>query len=94
MYIKRLVFLDEPLPRMLREHPAVVKLDLTRIALENSHIDAHVHVYREANVKIDVMAVTRGVPAEVHEKQTQMVHVTEVFVAASGDETSRRRRFD
>jgi mannose-6-phosphate isomerase-like protein (cupin superfamily) len=60
---------------MLREHPAVVKLDLTRIALENSHIDAHVHVYREANVKIDVMAVTRGVPAEVHEKQTQMVHV-------------------
>lgn len=60
---------------MLREHPAVVKLDLTRIALENSHIDAHVHVYREANVKIDVMAVTRGVPSEVHEKQTQMVHV-------------------
>jgi hypothetical protein len=79
---------------MLREHPAVIKLDLTRIALENSHIDAHVHVYREANVKIDVMAVTRGVPAEVHAKQTQMVHVTEVFVAACGDETSRRRRFD
>lgn len=79
---------------MLREHPAVVKLDLTRIALENSHIDAHVHVYREANVKIDVMAVTRGVPPEVHEKQTQMVHVTEVFVAARGDETSRRGRFD
>lgn len=60
---------------MLREPPAVVKLDLTRIALENSHIDAHVHVYREANVKVDVMAVTRGVPAETHEKQTQMVHV-------------------
>jgi hypothetical protein len=52
----------------------------------------HVHVYREANVKIDVMAVTRGVPVEVHDKQTQMVHVTEVFVAASGDETSRMGR--
>ena len=36
---------------------------------------SHVHVYREANVKVDVMAVTRGVPAEIHEKQTQMVHV-------------------
>lgn len=60
---------------MLREPPAVVKLDLTRIALENAHIDSHVHLYREGNVTIDVMAVTQGVPAEVHAKQTQMIHV-------------------
>jgi mannose-6-phosphate isomerase-like protein (cupin superfamily) len=60
---------------MLREPPAVVKLELEHIALENAHIDTHVHVYREQNVTVDVMAVTRGVPAEVHERQTQMIHV-------------------
>lgn len=82
-YIKNILLCFHVYQKMLREHPAVVKLDLTRIALENSHIDAHVHVYREANVKIDVMAVTRGVPLETFRAGI------EVFVAARGNETSR-----
>jgi len=62
---------------MLRKPPAVGHFDLTRIAQTNTEADAHVHVYHEGGLKIDVMAVTRSVPAEVHEKETQMIHVVD-----------------
>jgi mannose-6-phosphate isomerase-like protein (cupin superfamily) len=62
---------------MLANKPRVIHTNLAHAALENDTIDAHVHLYKSHGVKIDVMAVTQGVPAEVHGHETQMIHVVE-----------------